>query len=1068
MKPHVPKLQIVFSLSLVLILVVVGMVSASTPTPIDPYSVSQTLTTTWPDTPTAASFVADSSALGGERDIVLTITSGDIGQEAEVTVNHVGDNLLTVYSGTNTLFKAEIQWDGVDTSANLDPIGLRHGSASGINLLSDPTHDRFLVGVAGSDVGGRLTIRAYTDATHCSEKTIMVGAIIKRSDHVVYSITYASMTRPSACTGGPVDMTNVGALVLTLKNDAESASWDVQLYPLTISSHESQPSSLHLIALGFDNPVTSTTNLDPYFTETMQFIANATRNAPEKVALVLADRGGGNPDAIYEISNGIVTEISSQWPAMPQEIAFTDSTQLGAFLQWARNRYPGINQTTLTIAAHNLFVAPDTEVFAGLADQTSQMSSASSELFPLPLHIGVETGYTDESTHNVLSVYDLTETLRLATQDGSYPIQVLNLSSCFGLSIENLYPLQDYVETVVGGPNYVYFSPQSPSLALQVANPAHAAEVVAANIVAAYQNLVPSSDHPYILTAMRTAYLGNVKEAWDALSYELMQGLNDPTQSAVYKTTLLQAYQSSGKYDTTYCPPQDWDCAAPDALVDMGEFTAQLRDRFGSLWPNGIATSNAADDALNYLQASVITRSVQNGTPWFAAPLTPSWNFAANMGISLYADLQGKPRPNAGIELSGVAHWYSNTQTADNPHPYAFISNGTYGPTWANVFYRYWEGTNITTSLCLPNFPPIEQTGDVSVESFASPLPGWAKMGLPVAIAPILTTTHPIRNLVITVSVTQGGSGVFTDTIVTGYLTPGQNKIDTFRSWIPTSEGPATISVTADATNIITETNETNNTQTLSILVRKPAYNRPSTITVAPVNGQQWFYGNSISLNIAQIGPSLPVNGERVNELRVDFWQYQTGADPNHQVPVFLGYQRISTNLAQIVTATLPSTVHPGIVVMNIWPRSMLGGLGYPTSTEISYLPSNTGINHNQENFYRFGASAGDTLNLTCTVSQGSAVVYVWSPGNPWSALTAACAGTLSVPTLQNGSYLVSVLGTADNTLYTLNGTRNAAQLDPRAGSLTPEFVARSAPEFAEPIPQQPEERKVYIPVSIR
>jgi hypothetical protein len=436
------------------------------------------------------------------------------------------------------------------------------------------------------------------------------------------------------------------------------------------------------------------------------------------------------------------------------------------------------------------------------------------------------------------------------------------------------------------------------------------------------------------------------------------------------------------------------------------------------------------------------------------------------VGISLYADLQGKPLPNNGIELNGVAHWYNDTPTADDPHPYAFISNGTYGFTWANVFYQYWVGTPIVTELCLPDFPSTKKTGEVSVESFALPLPGWPKVGLSVQIAPILTTVASTHNLALSIRVTQGSDVVFTDTVITGYLNPGRYQINASKLWIPTLKGSFVISVTADAANLIEETNETNNTQTLSILVREPAQNRRSAVTVATLNGRQWFDSRSIPLSIAQVAPSQPVSGELVNEARVDFWQYQAGADPNHQVPVFLGSQRITISPPQTMTATLPSNTHAGIVVMDIWPRSTLGGLGYPTRTEISYLPSGTAINLDQENFYRFDASAGDTVHLTCAVSQGSADVYVWSPGNPWSALTAPCAGTLSLPTLQNGSYLVSVRGKANNTLYTLTDTRNAAQLDPRTSSLTPEFVARSAPEFAEPISQQPEVRKIYIPLS--
>jgi hypothetical protein len=284
----------------------------------------------------------------------------------------------------------------------------------------------------------------------------------------------------------------------------------------------------------------------------------------------------------------------------------------------------------------------------------------------------------------MLSTYDLAEALRIGTQDGANSIDVMNASFCFGLSLENSYPLRDYVTTIVGSPNYLYFSPDLAGVALQATNPAQTAEEMASAIVTAYDAALPAADHPRIITAIRTAPLDAVKEAWDAVSYHLMQGLRDPLLIADYKAKLRQAYLDSGKYDTTFCNPQDWDCATPDAVVDA-IFADHLRAQFGELSDVGIA----AGDALGLFNTMVITRAVQNGAPWFAAPLTPTWNFDGNIGIGLYADLEGKALPGGLVELNGIAHWYTATVTADNPHPYALIASGVYGYTWADVLYAY-------------------------------------------------------------------------------------------------------------------------------------------------------------------------------------------------------------------------------------------------------------------------------------------------------------------------------------------------------------------------------------------
>lgn len=225
MKYRMRKLQVAVSLSMMLILLVTSLASATAPVYIDHFSGSQTLTLTRDGTETGSNFVADASALGGERDFYATLTGGDSGQTLEVTSNNGGDSQLRFASGTNIVFTAQVQWDGDDdaTKSDIDYVGLRNGGASGVDLTSS-SRDRFILGVSASDMGGTVRITVYTDSTHCSRRTITIGSGIGAYNQTIYAAPYSGF---STYCGSAADFANVGAVVMEVYSSSGAAAWDV-------------------------------------------------------------------------------------------------------------------------------------------------------------------------------------------------------------------------------------------------------------------------------------------------------------------------------------------------------------------------------------------------------------------------------------------------------------------------------------------------------------------------------------------------------------------------------------------------------------------------------------------------------------------------------------------------------------------------------------------------------------------------------------------------------------------------------------------------------------------------
>lgn len=480
---------------------------------------------------------------------------------------------------------------------------------------------------------------------------------------------------------------------------------------------------LSIYLLAFDNDVNSPANLTARYGETLQGIvaATATVEAMDKKAVVLADLSGDGNTHILTIENGVVmTEtglinVNGVLDSTLTEYDMADGQQLGQFLKWALTHH-GATKNIVSYVGHGMYLAPDVD----LSGFSSGARSAANSLFPLAYHIGAHPDYTDSTPESsLITPYDLQQMLEIGTNGGTNPIDVLNLIHCFSATVEELYELANdggtpYATMITASPNYTFFDGPMLGDALSLVDAGDTAEDMSADILTAYDDAIAQHDlvdgnadveHPRHLIAVESALLPPIKTAMDELSTVLLQEFS--TDATVAYQDLAAAHAATTQfYDTTYCAPQDWNMTTEDALVDVASFMSQIETTFGE------SVETKAQLVRVAANAAVIHTVSHDGTPWIAAPLTPTWQFNGS-GLALFADLQGIVNGNERT-LSWVSRFYTDTTTIDNtddnPHPYLFVQ-GT--DTWADVFLAFWQaapsGLTLETEACLPSLPPVAE-----------------------------------------------------------------------------------------------------------------------------------------------------------------------------------------------------------------------------------------------------------------------------------------------------------------------------------------------------------------------
>jgi uncharacterized repeat protein (TIGR01451 family) len=178
---------------------------------IDGFNTAQRAEASPPLSSSGASSLADTKALGGQRDLFVRITEGD-DPFSEVALQS-GAGLLRLASDTAVTGNARVIWDGVDDNATeVNPTGL-----GGIDLTK--FEGNTMTGVSltvGADHPNTLVkLKIYSDANNWSEYTTTVpesqgGAATKKA-------VFLFAEDPTTKSGSGADFADVGAMELNFE-----------------------------------------------------------------------------------------------------------------------------------------------------------------------------------------------------------------------------------------------------------------------------------------------------------------------------------------------------------------------------------------------------------------------------------------------------------------------------------------------------------------------------------------------------------------------------------------------------------------------------------------------------------------------------------------------------------------------------------------------------------------------------------------------------------------------------------------------------------------------------------
>lgn len=243
-------------------------------TTIDSFATSQSLSAvedgTAATTGTDQGVVDGTGILGGERDVVVTITDGTGFLDVDIGSGQLQHSQTSPVKGTTL-----VTYDGNDNDAsNLDPNGL-----GTVDLSADQA---FLIELTNNDQAADLTIAVYSnDASHCSSLTKTTPGGLTASDPPVAMIfRFSDFT--AACSSS-ASFADVGAITLLIDGTLNSAT------DLTMSRFET-------VTLDFgDLPETTGTTNYPGFTTLPTGAHHVIGNL--KLGALIDSESDGQPDA---------------------------------------------------------------------------------------------------------------------------------------------------------------------------------------------------------------------------------------------------------------------------------------------------------------------------------------------------------------------------------------------------------------------------------------------------------------------------------------------------------------------------------------------------------------------------------------------------------------------------------------------------------------------------------------------------------------------------------------------------------------------------------------------------
>ncbi|MCK6553091.1 DUF4215 domain-containing protein [Candidatus Binatia bacterium] len=155
--------------------------------------------------------------LGGERDVHLSITTGSGTLRADAGMSRSGAFSHAAAGQVRGI--TQITYDGDDG----DPHTLDAAGLDGVDLTVGGSHSSIVVGLPFADLGAAVTLAVWSDATHCSQRTLPAPASTVPADNRRLQFRYGEFGLGPGCVG-PANFTNVGAIRLTIDGTAVGAT----------------------------------------------------------------------------------------------------------------------------------------------------------------------------------------------------------------------------------------------------------------------------------------------------------------------------------------------------------------------------------------------------------------------------------------------------------------------------------------------------------------------------------------------------------------------------------------------------------------------------------------------------------------------------------------------------------------------------------------------------------------------------------------------------------------------------------------------------------------------------
>lgn len=202
----------------------------------------------------SSSVAGGADILGGERDLFVELISSPDPTNVNASIG-VSAGALRFSTDTQAAGHGQVQWDGPDGSNAIDFTGL-----GGVDLTEGGTVSAFRVDTIFADAGFEFVVTAFTDANTWTEISFSAtGTPAPATTFIPFdaftnaalcgAVNPAPGVNSITCAGGntPVDLTNLGALVLDLDPDGESVSIDLTLDAVTTVP---EPAVLGLLGAG--------------------------------------------------------------------------------------------------------------------------------------------------------------------------------------------------------------------------------------------------------------------------------------------------------------------------------------------------------------------------------------------------------------------------------------------------------------------------------------------------------------------------------------------------------------------------------------------------------------------------------------------------------------------------------------------------------------------------------------------------------------------------------------------------------------------------------------------------